>query len=190
ALCGKYTALEDSYASVVESLIHAGAHHDVRVDLKWVDTGKVSSPEDARAALAGVQGVIVPGGFGQRGIEGKMHVIRFARENDLPYLGICYGMQLAVVEFARNVCGLAGANTSEVRDEGVAVEHPVIDILPGQVNVSNKGGTMRLGGHDVDLKSGSRASAIYGGQTRIRERFRHRYEVNPEYIKTLEAKGL
>jgi CTP synthase len=190
ALCGKYTALEDSYASVVEALIHAGAHLDVRVDLKWVDTGKLTSPEDARAALAGVQGVIVPGGFGQRGIEGKMHVIRFARENDLPYLGICYGMQLAVVEFARHVVGLQNANTAEVREEGVQVDHPIIDILPGQVNVSNKGGTMRLGGHDVELKAGSRASAIYGGKTSIRERFRHRYEVNPAYVAQLEEKGL
>jgi CTP synthase len=190
ALCGKYTALEDSYASVVEALTHAGAHHDVRVDLKWVDTAKLASAEDARAALAGVQGVIVPGGFGMRGIEGKIHIIRFARENNLPFLGICYGMQLAVVEFARNVCGLAGANTAEVREEGAKVEHAVIDILPGQVNVSNKGGTMRLGGHDVELKVGSRASAIYAGQTSIRERFRHRYEVNPAYIERLEAKGL
>ncbi len=190
ALCGKYTALEDSYASVVEALIHAGAHHDVRVDFKWVDTSKVASDADARAALAGAQGVIVPGGFGQRGIEGKMHVIRHARENNLPYLGICYGMQLAVVEFARNVCGLQGANTAEVREEGVVVEHPVIDILPGQKNVSDKGGTMRLGGHDVELKPGSRASAVYGGETRIRERFRHRYEVNPAYVEALEAKGL
>jgi CTP synthase len=190
ALCGKYTALEDSYASVVEALTHAGAHHDVRVDLKWVDTGKLTSPEDARAALAGVQGVIVPGGFGKRGIEGKMHVIRFARENNLPYLGICYGMQLAVVEYARNVLGLPNANTSEVREEGVQVDHPVIDILPGQVNVSDKGGTMRLGGQDVELKAGSRASAIYGGETMVRERFRHRYEVNPEYIAQLEGKGL
>lgn len=190
ALCGKYTALEDSYASVVEALIHAGAHLDVRVDLKWVDTAKLSSVEDARAALAGVQGVIVPGGFGRRGIEGKIHVIRHAREANLPYLGICYGMQLAVVEFARNVVGLPNANTSEVREEGVQVDHPVIDILPGQVNVSAKGGTMRLGGHDVELKPGSRASAIYGGKTSIRERFRHRYEVNPAYVAQLEEKGL
>jgi len=190
ALCGKYTSLEDSYASVVEALTHAGAHHDVRVELKWVDTGKLDSLQDAAAALAGVQGVIVPGGFGKRGIEGKMLVIRYCRENNLPYLGICYGMQLAVVEFARNVCGLKNANTSEVRDEGVQVDHPVIDILPGQKNVSDKGGTMRLGGHDVEIKPGTMAQAIYGGQTMIRERFRHRYEVNPEYIGQLEAKGL
>ena len=190
ALCGKYTALEDSYASVVESLVHAGAHLDVRVDLKWVDTSKVETVEDAAAALAGVDGIIVPGGFGKRGIEGKIRVIQYARENGVPYLGICYGMQLAVVEFARNVCGLKNANTSEVRDEGVVVDHPVIDILPGQINVSQKGGTMRLGGHDVEIKEGSRAYSIYGNKTMIRERFRHRYEVNPEYIERLEAQGL
>jgi CTP synthase len=189
ALCGKYTALEDSYASVVEALTHAGAHHDVRVEMKWVDTTRVDSVEDAREALEGVQGVIVPGGFGKRGIEGKMHVIRYCRENDLPYLGICYGMQLAVVEFARNVCGLQNANTSEVRDEGVQVDHPVIDILPGQKNLSDKGGTMRLGGQTVEIRPGTRASVIYGRKT-IRERFRHRYEVNPAYVPQIEAKGL
>jgi CTP synthase len=190
ALCGKYTTLEDSYASVVEALVHAGAHLDVRVDIKWVDTSKVAGPEDAREILAGVDGVIVPGGFGGRGIEGKIRAIQYVRENKVPFLGICYGMQLAVVEFARNVCGLEGANTTEVREEGIAVTHPVIDILPGQKDVSQKGGTMRLGGHDVDLKAGSRAGAIYENAGRIRERFRHRYEVNPEYIERLEARGL
>ena len=190
ALCGKYTALEDSYASVVEALVHSGAHLDVRVNLKWVDTSKVATVEDAATLLDGSDGVIVPGGFGKRGIEGKMRVIQHAREKGLPYLGICYGMQLAVVEFARNVCGLQGANTTEVREEGVVVDHPVIDILPGQKNVLQKGGTMRLGGHDVQIKPGSRAYSIYGDQAVIRERFRHRYEVNPDYIERLEAKGL
>ncbi len=190
ALCGKYTALEDSYASVVEALVHSGAHLDVRVDLKWVDTSRVETVEDAEAALAGADGIIVPGGFGKRGIEGKIRVIQYARENNVPYLGICYGMQLAVVEFARNVCGLQGANTTEVREEGIVVDHPVIDILPGQKAVLQKGGTMRLGGHDVEIKEGSRAYSIYGNQTLIRERFRHRYEVNPEYIATIESKGL
>ncbi len=190
ALCGKYTALEDSYASVAAAVTHAGAHLDVRPDIQWVDTAKIRSVEDAAEALAGADGIIVPGGFGSRGIEGKIRVVQFAREKNLPYLGICYGMQLAVVEFARNVCGLPGANTTEVREDGVTVEHPVIDILPGQRHVSQKGGTMRLGGHDVELLPGSRASEIYGGRTLIRERFRHRYEVNPDYIRALSEKGL
>jgi CTP synthase len=190
ALCGKYTTLEDSYASVVEALTHCGAHHNVKVAIKWVDTSKLEGKESVEAALKGADGVIVPGGFGLRGIEGKIKVIQYVRENDIPYLGICYGMQLAVVEYARNVAGLKDANTTEVREEGIKVPHPVIDILPGQINVSNKGGTMRLGGHDVEIKPGSRAYNIYGNKPMIRQRFRHRYEVNPEYIKTLEDKGL
>lgn len=190
ALCGKYTALEDSYASIVEALTHCGAHLDCRIELQWVDTTPIRTLEDVGQLLKGVDGIIVPGGFGKRGIEGKMKVIQYAREKDLPYLGICYGMQLAVVEFARNVCGLQGANTSEVAEEGVRVEHPVIDILPGQKNVTQKGGTMRLGGHDVDIKPGSRAFEIFGKREKVRQRFRHRYEVNPAYIEQLEAKGL
>jgi len=190
ALCGKYTALEDSYASVIEACTHAGAHLDVRVDLKWVDTSKLETDENARAALQGADGVIVPGGFGVRGIEGKMRIIKYVRENGIPFLGICYGMQLAVVEFARNVCGLEGANTSEAREEGITVPHPVIDILPGQKHLTDKGGNMRLGGQDVELKPGSRASAVYANQILVRERFRHRYEVNPEYVARLEEKGM
>ena len=190
ALCGKYTTLEDSYASVVEALTHCGAHLNVKVDIKWVDTAKLDGPETVEQTLKGVDGVIVPGGFGHRGIEGKIKIIKFVREQNIPYLGICYGMQLAVVEYARNVCGLQGANTTEVREEGVKVEHPVIDILPGQRNLSQKGGTMRLGGHDVEIKPGSLAYRIFGNKTLVRQRFRHRYEVNPEYIGVLEEKGL
>jgi CTP synthase len=134
--------------------------------------------------------VIVPGGFGLRGIEGKIKVIQYVRENDVPYLGICYGMQLAVVEYARNVAGLKDANTTEVREEGINVPHPVIDILPGQINVTAKGGTMRLGGHDVEIKTGTRAFSIFGNKALVRQRFRHRYEVNPDYIARLEEKGL
>ncbi len=190
ALCGKYTTLEDSYASVVEALTHCGAHLNCKVEIKWVDTSKLSDTAGVEAALKGAQGVIVPGGFGHRGIEGKIKVIQYVREKNIPYLGICYGMQLAVVEFARNVAGLKDANTTEVREEGVNVPHPVIDILPGQKNLSNKGGTMRLGGHDVEIKSGSMAFKIFGNKTMVRQRFRHRYEVNPDYIKPLEEKGL
>lgn len=190
ALCGKYTTLEDSYASVVEALTHCGAHLNCKVEIKWVDTAKLTDTASVEEALKGAQGVIVPGGFGHRGIEGKIKVIQYVRENNIPYLGICYGMQLAVVEYARNVAGLKDANTSEVRQEGIDVPHPVIDILPGQINVSNKGGTMRLGGQDVELRAGSQAYKIYGNKTMVRQRFRHRYEVNPEYIKRIEEKGL
>jgi CTP synthase len=150
----------------------------------------VESQADAASVLEGSDGVLVPGGFGRRGIEGKMRIIRHARETGKPFLGICYGMQLAVVEFARNVCGLEGANTSEVRDEGVVVDHPVIDILPEQMNVLNKGGTMRLGGHDVEIKPDTQAWQIFGQKEKVRARFRHRYEVNPQYIAQLEEKGL
>ena len=190
ALCGKYTTLEDSYASVVEALTHCGAHLNCKVEIKWVDTAKLTDTASVEAALKGAQGVIVPGGFGHRGIEGKIKVIQYVREKNIPYLGICYGMQLAVVEYARNMAGLKDANTSEVREEGVTVPHPVIDILPGQKNLSNKGGTMRLGGHDVEIKNNSVAYRIFGNKTLVRQRFRHRYEVNPEYIKPLEDKGL
>lgn len=190
ALCGKYTTLEDSYASVVESLTHCGAHLNVKVEIRWVDTQKLEVGTSVDEILKGVDGIIVPGGFGRRGIEGKIQVIKHAREKGIPYLGICYGMQLAVIEFARNVCGLPGANTSEVQEEGVKVDHAVIDILPGQRNLSQKGGTMRLGGHDVELKQGSQAYRIFGNKTSVRQRFRHRYEVNPDYIGRLEEKGL
>ena len=140
--------------------------------------------------MQGVDGVIVPGGFGHRGIEGKIKVIQYVRENNIPYLGICYGMQLAVVEYARNVCGMVGANTTEVIQEGIKVEYAIIDILPGQKNLSNKGGTMRLGGHDVEIKPGTIAYEIFGNKPMVRQRFRHRYEVNPEFIKVIEDKGL
>lgn len=191
AICGKYTDLHDSYASVIEAIRHSGAHIDGRTQIDWLDTTTIETG-DATAAdtLRDADAVIVPGGFGTRGIEGKIKVIQYCRENGIPFLGICYGMQLAVVEYARNVLGLEGANTMEVGDEGGDVTDPVICILPEQVNVMQKGGTMRLGGHDVVLLPGSRASRIYGGQSPIRERFRHRYEVNPDYVPQLEQAGL
>ncbi len=190
AICGKYTTLEDSYASVVEALNHASAHLDLRVEIKWVDTEKVENNADAvKKALHGIDAVIVPGGFGSRGIEGKIQLIQYVRENKIPFLGICYGMQLAVVDFARNVCGMKGANTTEVETESFKVEIPVIAYLPGQESIKEMGATMRLGGHDVVIREGSRAEKIYkSGQTR--ERFRHRYEVNPVYVKDLEKGGL
>jgi CTP synthase len=191
AIGGKYTALEDSYASIMESLTHAGAHLDCNVELVWIETTGIETGEvDPAQALAEVDGLIVPGGFGARGIEGKIKLIQYARENGLPFLGICYGMQLAVIEYARNVCGISGANSEEVEAEGIQVSDKVICYLPGQKLIERKGGTMRLGGQDVALKKGSQASKLYGEKTLVRERFRHRYEVNPAYVAQLEAAGM
>ncbi len=181
-IAGKYTTLEDSYASIVEALKHCSAHLGVRVALKWIDTTDLS---DASDALDGIDGVIVPGGFGDRGIEGKIAVIKECREKRIPFLGICYGMQLAVVEFARNVCGLEGANTTEVDPK---TPHPVIDILPEQLEVSQKGGTMRLGACQAELRDGI-IRALYKS-TQVSERHRHRFEVNPDYHDTLEEHGM
>jgi CTP synthase len=191
ALCGKYVALEDSYASVVEAIQHAAAHRDLRVEIRWVDTEQVEKGlVSVDEALAGVQGVIIPGGFGTRGIEGKIQLIQAVRERKIPFLGICYGMQLAVVEYARNVCQITGAHTTEVERDGNSVEVPVVDILPNQLGVKDLGGTMRLGGHNVLLRPGSLAQKIFGGADQVRQRFRHRFEVNPKYVDQLEAGGL
>lgn len=190
AICGKYTSLEDSYASVVEALNHASAHLDLRIDIRWVDTEKVENKVvSVEKLMKGVNAVIVPGGFGSRGIEGKIQLIQYVRENNIPFLGICYGMQLAVVEFARHVRHMNGANTTEVETNECKVEQPVIAYLPGQDKITEMGATMRLGGHDVLIKEGSKANKIYG-TTCIRERFRHRYEVNPRYVSEIEQDGL
>jgi CTP synthase len=186
AICGKYTELADSYISIDEALVHSAAHLNCRVQKKWVETtdierGKVS----VEKALDGVSGIIVPGGFGERGAEGKISVIQYARENKLPFLGLCYGLQLAVVEYARNMCGIKGANSREI---DLKTKHPVIDYLPEQIGITDKGGTMRLGGHDVIIKKGTLAHELYGKKTR--KRFRHRNEVNPKYIKRLEKAGM
>lgn len=190
AICGKYMALEDSYASVVEAIRHSSAHLDLKADVRWVDTEKIENGSiSVENALKGVDSVIVPGGFGSRGIEGKIQVIKYVRENKIPFLGICYGMQLAVVEYARNVCGFKDANTIEVETDDFKVKMPVIAYLPGQKGIKDMGATMRLGGHDVLIKEGSRAAEVYSS-TVTRERFRHRYEVNPEYVKEIEKDGL
>jgi CTP synthase len=190
AIGGKYTALEDSYASIMESLTHAGAHLDANVELVWIETTGIETGEVVLSeALKDVDGLIVPGGFGARGVEGKLSLIKYARENGLPFLGICYGMQLAVIEYARNVCGIAGAHSEEVESEGHPVSDKLICYLPGQQS-QKKGGTMRLGGQDVELKKGSIAWKLYGEKTLVRERFRHRYEVNPAYVPRLEEAGM
>ena len=183
-VAGKYTALEDSYASIAEALKHCAAHTNSSVELVWLETTDLSE-QGVAEALAGVDGVIVPGGFGSRGIEGKVAVIAYCREHDVPFLGICYGMQLAVVEFARSVCGLAGANTTEVDPDS---PHPVVDILPEQRAVTHKGGTMRLGAYTAELSDGV-VRDLYGSSS-VSERHRHRYEVNPEYHEQLTSHGL
>jgi CTP synthase len=190
AICGKYTNLHDSYASVIEAVRHSGAHIDGQVEIDWLDTAELERNNGSCADfLRNVDAVIVPGGFGTRGIEGKIQVIQHCREKGIPFLGICYGMQLAVVEYARHVVGLAGAHTTEAAEDGFEVADPVVCILPEQIGITQKGGTMRLGGHDVLLKENSRAAKLYKG-VKIRERFRHRYEVNPEYIARLERAGM
>ena len=185
ALVGKYVALHDAYLSVVEALTHGGIENDVKVDIRWVDSELVSDGNAAQV-LEGVQGVLVPGGFGDRGVEGKIAAIRYAREHQVPFLGICLGMQLAVVELARHVCGLAGAHSRELDP---AAPHPVIDLMDDQVGVTAKGGTMRLGSYPCRLQPGSLAAAVYGGQE-IQERHRHRYEFNNDYRQALTEAGL
>lgn len=190
AICGKYTTLEDSYASVVEALRHSSAHLDLAVNIRWVDTEQVELEKlDPAKVLEGTDAVIIPGGFGSRGIEGKITLIQYVREQKIPFLGICYGMQLAVVEFARHVRGIKDAHTTEVEKDGVRVGTPVIAYLPGQEKIKDMGATMRLGGHDVLIRASSLANRVYKSE-KIRERFRHRYEVNPKYVQQLEQDGL
>ncbi|MEM0148694.1 MAG: CTP synthase [Candidatus Micrarchaeaceae archaeon] len=186
AIVGKYTNLRDSYASVKEAIVHAGAWNGVSVKIKWIESatlegrGKINVLED-------VDGVIVPGGFGKRGIEGKILAIRYAREHKMPYLGLCLGMQLMAVEYARNVCGLDGANSTEFEPK---TKYNVIDLLPSQRNVKDKGGTMRLGAWKCKiLNRDSIAYRAYGKEI-ISERHRHRYEFNNKYRRLLESKGL
>jgi CTP synthase len=186
AIAGKYTDLEDSYASVVESLRHCEFKHGVDISIDWVETTGGVHGE----TLGGVDALIVPGGFGKRGIEGKIDVIGQARRQNIPFLGICYGLQLAVVEFARNVCDYKNAHTTEV-DE--ATPHPVVSLLDEQEDVEKKGGTMRLGGYDAELEPGTVIHSLYNDRLRdgvVRERHRHRYEVNPAYEEELIANGL
>lgn len=189
-IIGKYTYVHDSYLSIIKSLEHVAPYFGCKAKIKWIE---VTDIEDGKTkveeVLKDVKGIIVPGGFGKRGIEGKIDVIRYARENKIPFLGLCLGMQLAVVEFARNVCKLEGANSSEFDSD---TQHPVIDFLPQQIDVikqSDYGGTMRLGTYQAVLKEGTLLRKIYG-EPKITERHRHRYEVNQKYIEILEKNGL
>ncbi|MBI2044361.1 CTP synthase (glutamine hydrolyzing) [Candidatus Pacearchaeota archaeon] len=182
AVAGKYTSLEDSYASIIESLHHCESHLGTKIKIKWFDT----TDEEFIENLEKVHGVIVPGGFGSRGVEGKISVVKYCRENKIPFLGICYGMQMAVIDFARNVCMLDNAHTTEVSP---TCKHPVIDLIDEQRNIQKKGGTMRLGAYPAKIKKGSFVEYLYNSN-QVSERHRHRYEVNPEFHKILEENGL
>ncbi|WP_457569298.1 CTP synthase [Desulfurobacterium sp.] len=185
AVVGKYIELPDAYKSIIESFVHAGAENNVKVDIKWVNADLLDA-EEPEEYLKDVHGILVPGGFGERGVEGKIKAIRYARENKIPFLGICLGMQCAVIEFARNVAGLEGAHSAEFNPE---TEYPVIDLMESQKGVEEKGGTMRLGAYPCVLKEGTKSFAAYG-EKEISERHRHRYEFNNRFRKVLEDAGL
>jgi len=186
ALVGKYAGLSDSYVSMSEALRHGAAACRTRVCISYLEAEKLEQNPECINDLKSFDGVFIPYGFGPRGTEGKVSAIRFARENDVPFLGICYGFQLAVIEFSRNACGLKDANSTEINPD---TPHPVIDLMPEQRGVENKGATMRLGSHKIILEKGSLASRLYD-QTDIYERHRHRFEVNLDYMEILNKKGL
>ena len=187
AVVGKYVELPDAYISVTEALHHGGIANDAQVKIHWVNAEEIEDEEtDLDEVFVGCKGVLVPGGFGDRGIEGKIKAIQYAREHKLPFLGLCLGMQCAVIEFARHVCGMTDAHSSEFNPE---TQHPVIDLMASQQGIEDKGGTMRLGSYPCKLVNGTHAQEAYGANL-VHERHRHRYEFNNEYREALEAKGL
>jgi CTP synthase len=183
-LVGKYVSLPDAYKSIAEAFIHAGSQNDCKVNLKWISSEEIN-PESVKSTLGGLDAVLVAPGFGERGLEGKIEAIRYVRENKVPFLGICLGMQCAVVEFARNVLGF-DASSTELNPK---TKHPVIDMMEEQKKITTKGGTMRLGSYACKLKKGSKANHVYG-DTLIHERHRHRYEFNNKYLEQIEEAGL
>ena len=185
ALVGKYVQLHDAYLSVAEALAHAGYENGAKVEINWVDSEQITD-ENAGQMLGHADGIILPGGFGDRGIEGMIAACRYARENNVPYFGICLGMQIAVIEYARNVCGLTGANSREFTPEN---PYCVIDLMPDQQGNLPKGGTMRLGRYPCVIKAGSKMFEAYG-KAEIGERHRHRYEFNNQFRKQIEDAGL
>ena len=186
AMCGKYTELIDSYKSVLESFVHAGVENNARVNIKWVKTEKITDDQTAKRQFKSVDGILILPGFGSRGGEGKILSSKYARENKIPFLGICLGMQCAIIDFARHICGLKGANSTEFNKR---TKHPVIDLMESQRAIKIKGGTMRLGAYDCNIKTGTKTFAAYRSK-KISERHRHRYEVNNRYRNKLEKKGL
>lgn len=182
-IIGKYTEVHDSYLSILNALEHCAPYLNARVNLKWVDTTNL---ESIKEEFKDVDGIIVPGGFGKRGTEGKIDCIKYARENKIPFLGLCFGFQMALIEYARNVCGLKNANSTEIVPD---VKEPVIDLLPEQKKIEGLGGNMRLGGRDIEIKKDTKTYEIYKSE-KIRGRFRHRFECNPKYIEVFENNGL
>ncbi len=188
ALVGKYVALHDAYLSVVESLHHAGYANGVQVKIKWIDSEELEKlGVNLDEVFGDISGIVIPGGFGSRGVEGKIATVRYAREHKVPFLGLCLGMQCAVIEFARHVCGMEGANSTEFVPD---TPYPVIDLMADQADVTEKGGTMRLGTYPCKLMEGSVARSLYDNNEIIYERHRHRYEVNNDFRAKLEEKGL
>ncbi|MDY7081948.1 MAG: CTP synthase, partial [Halobacteria archaeon] len=183
ALAGKYD-FEDAYLSVYEALKHAGLEHNVETEVLWVDSDEME--EKDKQNLMQADGLIVPGGFGERGTEGKIEAVRYARDNDVPFLGLCFGFQMAVVEYARNVADIEDAHSAEIREDA---ENPVIDLLPEQYDLEDLGGTMRLGDKTTVIEEGTQAHRLYG-KNEVSERHRHRFEVNPDYIDELEGAGM
>jgi len=186
AIVGKYTAVKDAYISVKEALVHSAAAVNSGLEIGWIEASDLEKLFDVAEVLAPYDGILVPGGFGERGIEGKIRAIKYARENKVPYIGLCLGLQLMVVEYARNVCKLDGANSTEFDKK---TPHPVIDLLPEQQRIWKLGGTMRLGAYECNVKKGTIAYSAYRNE-KVSERHRHRYEVNPTYVGELEGKGL
>jgi CTP synthase len=185
AICGKYTTLHDSYKSILEAFCHAGIANDVKVNVHWADSESIDE-KNVASKLSGYAGILIPGGFGHRGVEGMIQAVRYVRENNIPYFGICLGLQCAVIEYARNVCGLESSHSSEFNEES---PDPVIHLMPDHDGIMNMGGTMRLGAYPCTLKEDSLAQRTYG-VSEISERHRHRYEVNNSYREPLQEHGL
>ena len=186
AMCGKYTELMDSYKSVMEAFIHSGVENNTHVKIKWIKTQNIKSQKSAAELFINVDGILLLPGFGSRGVEGKIHSSRYARENKIPFLGICLGLQCAIIDFSRNVCGMTDANSTEFNKQ---TKYPVIDLMESQKAIKIKGGTMRLGAYDCEIKVGTRTHDSFG-VNKVSERHRHRYEVNNKYMDKLEKHGL
>ena len=186
AMCGKYTELYDAYKSITEAFVHAGVENNTTVEVVWVNTEKIKSDKDAAKTFNDIDGILIPGGFGSRGAEGKILASKFARENNVPFLGICLGLQCVIIDFARHVCGIKDANSTEFDSKS---PNPVINLMESQKAIKVKGGTMRLGSYDCDILPNTKASKVYKKKT-ISERHRHRWEVNNKFVKKMELNGL